>query len=310
MPPTARPKPVLVGVDASAEAAAAAAFACRLARALGTTCRLVHAVPNPGVAVAGVPLPADFAEYRAALAHEARNEVLLALRDVELPPEARDLIVHVGRPARVLARVAAELDAGLVVLGGKHHGTLDRWFGGLTARSAVRLLHIPVLVTRDPPTELRRILVATDPSSAVHPTLDLAQRLATAFRAALSMVHVHEPVPERLVSRFPHTAEYYALRDARLERDVWPHARRLKARKVVRTGLVPETLAHEAQVDHADLLVVGSHGKGLVDRLLIGSVTEELLERLPTSLLIVPIPPAAVAGAAPQAAREPAAAVG
>jgi len=35
--------------------------------------------------------------------------------------------------------------------------------------------------------------------------------------------------------------------------------------------------------------VVGSHGKGWVDRLLIGSTTERLLNRLPTSLLIVPI---------------------
>jgi universal stress protein family protein len=35
-------------------------------------------------------------------------------------------------------------------------------------------------------------------------------------------------------------------------------------------------------------VVVGSHGKGWVERLLIGSVTERLLNQLPSSLLVVP----------------------
>jgi len=39
--------------------------------------------------------------------------------------------------------------------------------------------------------------------------------------------------------------------------------------------------------------VVGSHGKGLAQRLLLGSVTEQLLNHLPTSLLVVPAAAAA-----------------
>jgi len=38
-------------------------------------------------------------------------------------------------------------------------------------------------------------------------------------------------------------------------------------------------------------VVVGSHGKGWVDRLLLGSTTERLLDQLPASLLVVPAPP-------------------
>jgi hypothetical protein len=33
---------------------------------------------------------------------------------------------------------------------------------------------------------------------------------------------------------------------------------------------------------------MGSHGKGWIDRLLLGSVTERALNELPTSLLVVP----------------------
>jgi len=42
-------------------------------------------------------------------------------------------------------------------------------------------------------------------------------------------------------------------------------------------------------------LVVGSHGKGWAQRVLLGSVTERLINHLPTSLLVAPV--AVTAGA-------------
>jgi nucleotide-binding universal stress UspA family protein len=47
---------------------------------------------------------------------------------------------------------------------------------------------------------------------------------------------------------------------------------------------------NEAAAWRADVVVVGSHGKGWVDRLLIGSVTEDLLNNLPCAVLVVPVP--------------------
>jgi nucleotide-binding universal stress UspA family protein len=58
---------------------------------------------------------------------------------------------------------------------------------------------------------------------------------------------------------------------------------------VTREGPADEGIAEEAAAWEADVTVVGSHGKGWVDRMLIGSTTERLLNRLPTSLLVVPI---------------------
>jgi nucleotide-binding universal stress UspA family protein len=59
--------------------------------------------------------------------------------------------------------------------------------------------------------------------------------------------------------------------------------------RVVRRGRADEEIAEEASAWHADVVVLGSHGRGWVDRLLIGSTTERLLNRLPASLLVVPI---------------------
>ena len=57
---------------------------------------------------------------------------------------------------------------------------------------------------------------------------------------------------------------------------------------VVRHGTALETILREAADWRADLVVVASHGKGPVKRMLVGSVTEGLINHLPTSLLVVP----------------------
>jgi nucleotide-binding universal stress UspA family protein len=59
--------------------------------------------------------------------------------------------------------------------------------------------------------------------------------------------------------------------------------------------MVVETLLREASDWQADVLVVGSHGKGWAQRVLLGSVTERLINHLPTSLLVAPVGVAAAA---------------
>jgi nucleotide-binding universal stress UspA family protein len=59
---------------------------------------------------------------------------------------------------------------------------------------------------------------------------------------------------------------------------------------------VVETLTQAARSGPATLLVIGTHGAGWVDRLLLGSTAEGLLARLPASLLIVPSLPGAGKG--------------
>jgi nucleotide-binding universal stress UspA family protein len=98
-----------------------------------------------------------------------------------------------------------------------------------------------------------------------------------------------EPLP--IVPEAPNyeLSHYYAMMEDQLARDVWPLVQSPYAEKVTRYGAAVDAILQEAAEWHADLLVVGSHGKGLVDRLLIGSATERLLNHLPTSLLVVPV---------------------
>ena len=261
--------PVVVGVDGSPEAAAAVAAGWRLAEAAGVRCHLVHATRD----------------VRSALD-------LAGTGEDRVPPYVLEgLTVRAGRPTAILAEVVEETKAGLVVLGGKHHSTLGRWLGGSTVQHAVRRLSVPLLVTAGDLHPRPRVLVAVDLSYAALPTLDQAVDFARLLGGPLRALHVVEPIPNVPELPFPvDVGDHEARSREQLERHVWPALPVPDHHKVVRQGIALDAIAEEAAVWRADVIVVGSHGKGWVDRLVIGSVTEDLLNDLPTAVLVIPVP--------------------
>jgi nucleotide-binding universal stress UspA family protein len=61
----------------------------------------------------------------------------------------------------------------------------------------------------------------------------------------------------------------------------------IKAESRVLQGDARETLIAEATKDHTDLLVVGSHGRTGLDKLLMGSVASHVVTHAPCSVLVV-----------------------
>jgi nucleotide-binding universal stress UspA family protein len=281
--------PIVVGVDGSTEAANAAALAQRLARDFCAACQLVHAVRDEWAPLAAVGDAERVREMQRLQLAVARDRVAETLRGRVSPELFAALDVRFGPAALVLQQVAEEQNAGLLVLGGKQHGALARWLGGSTSLNVVRGATIPVLVTGAHPAGIRRVLVAADLSSAAQPTLALAQRFARRVGAQLRVLSVFEPLP--VVAGVPPVdpAGYYDLSQELLRREIWPLVREPGVEKVVRHGMVVETLLREVTDWRADVLVVGSHGKGWAQRILLGSVTEGLLNHLPTSVLVAPV---------------------
>ena len=56
---------------------------------------------------------------------------------------------------------------------------------------------------------------------------------------------------------------------------------------IVRIGAPAEVIVSTAGSEKADLVVMGSHGKGLWERLTVGSVTQAVLRRITRPMLIV-----------------------
>src|SRR5437899_2734275 len=272
-------KPIVVGVDVSPEAADAALFAVAAAERAETSYHLVHATSGHASRRDSYPYTRLYdeasAQLGAALGKRVPKQVL------------EGLTVHRGKPAAVLNEAVTARRAELVVLGGKHHSTLGRWLGGSISVSVARATLVPLLVTVGEPV-IGRVLVAVDQSGAARPTLAAAQRYATLFGAELRALSVIEPLPALLDMPQPDAAENYRLLEETVMRDIWPQIRTPGVVTQVRHGPALETILGETAEWRADLLVVGSHGKGSVTRMLVGSVTERLINHLPTSLLVVP----------------------
>jgi len=282
-------RPIVVGVDDTPESRAALELAAKIASAAPAPLVAVHAIPDLWLVGGLDQIPPLLPEVRDMLMRDTQKRVEGIVREV-VPPAIRPrLEVRAGAAAMALAEVARERNAELVVLGGREHGPLARGLGRSTAHYLVRTLDVPVLVAGPSHGPIGRVLVAVDGSDATAPTLLAAERLAKVLGARIRIVFVVEPL--RLmyipVAPFDQAGFEQRLRDA-FDRAVASLPVAVPEEQVVRRGAAAETIAEEAASWHADLLVMGSHGKGWMDRMLVGSTTERLLNVLPTSLVVIP----------------------
>lgn len=282
--------PIIVGIDDTDAAPRALALARELGTALGIRCRLVHAVRSPWTS-APAPDATDAAAFEAAAVETAGERLRTTLRGQAPPAVLAQIDVRVGRVALELNAAAEQYDAQAIVIGGKRHSTFGRWFGSSTGHGLARLSTRPVLVAGPATVPIRRVLAAIDFSDSATAVLGTAERYADALKAELRVVSVIEPLPVTPgVATIIDHDEYYRWSEAQLAADVWPRISYPGTDKVVRIGHPVETLLRELTDWAADLVVLGSHGRNVVERALLGSVSESLLNQLPTSLLLVPPP--------------------
>jgi nucleotide-binding universal stress UspA family protein len=284
-------KPIVAGVEATGEGAWAASTAWRLAQTMGVPCLLVHAVPDPAIPPGNTPGVPDQAAFRNELRRLAQAELLRALEGPVPPEGLTQLHIRFGRAGRVLTTFAQENDAGLVVVGAKRHTALKRWVAGSTALDTIRKNPIPTLIATRSTAAVRRVLAAVDLSEAATATIAGAEEIADLLGAELRVLHAIEPVV--MVAELPPTftqADLEAGAVRVLETEIWPKVTRPGAERVVRHGRPVPVITDEAVSWDAHVIVVGSHGRNWIDRMLLGSVTEGLLRELPASVLVVPVP--------------------
>ena len=263
--------PIVVGVDDSPNAAAAAEFAQVLARRVGAECRLIHVSESGRDPVA------------------AGERIREALGKMHPPLGLEGLEVDVGPAAEVLIQRAVACHASLIVVGGKHHSLLGRWMAGSTAIAAARLSPIPVLVTRGAVGTITHVLAGADATPASFGAIRTAEQWADLWLADLRVVHA-VPIPP-VIPEYGGGFEFQQLREdgeGRASKAIWPLVGRPHTERVVEVGSPAQVLTEQTRYWQAELLVVARHDRGWVERTLLGSVTERLLDALPTSMLVVP----------------------
>jgi nucleotide-binding universal stress UspA family protein len=282
--------PVIVGVDPTPAGALAATVGCAVAGAMEAPCHLVHVVREPAGLSRGKAESTERADTLDRFLDATRSALERSLAPHLTASALEHLDVHIGNPAWVLGQVARDDGARLLVLGGKHHSAAVRWFGGSTAHHAVRTIDVPLLVAAAPKTRFDRVLVACDLSDASAPTLEAARAFGRPFGALLRMLTVVEPLPAIPdVGIQIDEGERLRVTEQEAAALVAGGGNEDRVESIVQTGSAARTIADEVARWDADIVVVGSHGKGWVDRVLLGSTTERLLNRLPCSILVIPI---------------------
>lgn len=273
---------LLVATDLSPRSAHAVARALTLAAQLHAELHVLHVVD--------ADLPATLAEHaQAGAEQELQQQVSTGPAGVKVHVE-----VVRGHPvADVLAAVDAK-DAELIVLGTHRKSPLKDIFVGTTADQLIRLAKRPVLVVHDAPVQAyRKALAAIDLSDHSRRAVEFASTLLPELPISLLYVYAMSYTGVASLSQNPaDSAKNEQLLRNLLreeERRFLDEVGELGAEQKVniRAGQVLSVIPEEVARQGADLLVIGSQGRGGVARALLGSVAGELIRRPPCDILVV-----------------------
>ena len=162
---------------------------------------------------------------------------------------------------------------------------------------------------------MKCILVPIDFSDVTPPVIDLARELAKAFGAEIQLIHVKEltaaPTPGTLgygLAGMPELAPmtgvpvpgFEPMPETILEDEGQMSNLAKWQEKIARdgikvslhepTGTVAEEILAQADELNADLIVMGTHGHGVMYNLLVGSATKGVLKHSTRPVLLVPGP--------------------
>lgn len=286
---------LLVGTDFSEAAGLALARASLLGREHQLPLHLVHAIAD-----------GDWLARMARVSHGQFNEELLrksaGSRLARLLDQCRGLglsqvssEVLDGPLHRHLHELAEDHPGSLFVMGARGEGGVREALLGSTADRVLRTGVLPVLLCRREPTPWRRVVLATDFSSAS--SLAAALGLALAPAASHFLLHACELEFDRglaFANAGKESREAY-------HREAWEQANRQLAAfasalgpaaasvtRAPREGSPSRVLAGFVQEAQVDLVVLGSRPRARWEANLLGSTALFATNQLPCDVLLVP----------------------
>ena len=142
---------------------------------------------------------------------------------------------------------------------------------------------------------IKTILVPTDFSEASESALKYAKALAEAFTSSLHLVHVMEDLLAHAWAAEVYVASMPTLRDeiekeatGRIAAMVTDDERqRLNVTTAILAGNPFLEIIRYARAHDVDLIVLGTHGRGPIAHMLLGSVAEKVVRKAPCPVLTV-----------------------
>ncbi|MCK9564352.1 MAG: universal stress protein [Bacteroidales bacterium] len=199
-----------------------------------------------------------------------------------------------ARAAVAIAEYAESNDVDLIVVGSHGYSGIDRLLMGSEARKLIRYATAPVLVVRSRDTAsgtaeapFSRLLAPVDFSEASLMALRKADELATRYAAKLAVVHSLDVVaPTHYTYASPNTQ--LPLARQALARFISDAALTTEPDQLISSASAAVSILETAESQDSDLIVMARSGMSGLQRFLVGSTTERVLNAASCDVLVLP----------------------
>jgi nucleotide-binding universal stress UspA family protein len=270
---------LLVASDDSEYSAGAIHEALHIAKKSGARVRVIHMISHASTELAAgadqIPEPvlARAREHLDDVEHEAVAAGVTC--DTE--------VIHTSlRLYQEIVNQAKKMNADLIVMGREGRRGLARVHLGQATAKVIGHAHCSVLVVpSNAKIKGQRFVLATDGSVYADAATAMAGSLAKILGAPVSAVSVTLPSQSAQRHKEAHAAANRAA--------AFLTSHDIDAEAVVYPGRPDEVIVETSVTKKADLIVVGSHGRTGLERTMLGSVSERVIDAASTAVLVAKV---------------------
>jgi nucleotide-binding universal stress UspA family protein len=317
-----RHKQILVPVEIHENATPVVQWAALLAQVMESRLTLLHVneslepfTTRPAFRGGGSPdALTTTEEWRKSYEQSARQE-LAQLVEQCCAGMSVETVLREGRAHREILEYLERVPCDLIVMGTHGRPWYQRFFLGNTAEAVLRVASIPTLIVHNTadkqlPPQLTRLVLSSDFSAGSKAAEEEALTLAAYGVKEVFLVHtvenplldVYEPDTAEIdLRRLMEESRQHPPRSAQ---PFWDHAHQVAEAKLmllrqqflgagvqvelfVTEGFPAEEIVRIAENRRADLIVMATHGRTGIRRLLLGSVTEKVVRIAHCPVLVV-----------------------
>lgn len=282
-----RIRKIVCPVDFFQPSDAALSYAALFARTCDAAIHLVHVIPP----VTSMMSSSEEIGKHVKAAHQQAERKLSALSDRFSSEHIRTSTeVRFGEIDGQILEAVAERKADLVLMGTHGRRGFERWLLGSVFERVLRTLPAPIMAVRTARRgsakrpRISKVVVGVDFSTGSEGAVAFGLFVAGAFNAELTLLHV----PDFVMGDVPNPYKEPALEGIllKLKSMIPPDAERAKVH--VEFGTPHQVILNFSDRVHADLIVLGTHGKTMLDRTLLGSSADRVIRGTSCPVLVIP----------------------
>lgn len=293
-------KRILWATDGSDEAEFALEYAKYLAGVSGAEILGVHVIPLPVQLLFESLREEDeeFNEWRSKVERRVSDRFVAVRNELQHAGIKFDGVILKGIPSDKIREFSRLRKADIIVMGKQGHGLLESVMVGSETIKVLKTSHIPVLAVKRHGSEIKftNIIVpidlADDNETALNYALDLAGTTGASITAvyALRLDMYAQDMPAGALDIVIKQSEKELRQRADRIKSKYESTRGTQVKGEIKTevihGLSPAiSIANYASRNDADLIVINTHARTGIKRLVLGSVTERIIPESPCSVL-------------------------